>query len=225
MKNFTRISSVLLALLMVLTMSVTVFATEPSDPTETTAPVEVDGSVTYEGRANEFIFAPGSEYSPTDLFTNFKGVMPGDSLTEQILVTNAKSTGMKIKIYMRALGAQEGTDDFLSQMTLTVKKNADAVLFDAPANETAQLTEWVYLGTLSAGGEATLDVTLNVPIEMGNDYAQKIGYLDWQFKIEEIPDPPKTGDESNIALYTALAVVSLLLLTAVVLVYKRKKTA
>ena len=194
-------------------MSVTAFATE------------VDGSVTYEGNANKFIFEPGSEYSPTDLFTNFKGVMPGDVLTEQITVTNAKSTGMKIKIYMRALGAQEGTDKFLEQMTLTVKKNADAVLFEAPANETAQLTDWVLLGTLSAGGKATLDVELNVPITMGNEFANEIGYLDWQFKIEEIPDAPKTGDETNMMLYGAVALLSLILLVAVVMVYKRKKTA
>ena len=221
MKCLTRITSLLLVLLMVLAMSVNVFATEVTDP----EPVDVDGSVTYEGKANQFIFEPGSDYSPTDLFTNFKGVMPGDSLVEHITVTNAKSTGMKIKIYMRALGAQEGTDEFLKQMTLTVQKNADAVLFEAPSNETAQLTDWVLLGTLSAGGEATLDVTLNVPIEMGNEFANQIGYLDWQFKIEEIPDPPKTGDDANLMLYGAVALVSLVALTAILVVYKRKKTA
>ena len=224
MKNMKRLSSILLVLLMVLAMSVNVFATEATDPTET-EPVDVDGSVTYEGKANQFIFEPGSEYSPTDLFTNFKGVMPGDSLVEHITVTNAKSTGMKVKIYMRALGAQENTDEFLKQMTLTVKKNADATLFEAPANETAQLTDWVLLGTLSAGGQANLDVTLNVPIEMGNEFANQIGYLDWQFKVEEIPETPKTGDDSNLLLYGTMALVSLVLLVAVVMVYKRKKSA
>ena len=222
MKTLSRISAVALVLLMVLAMSVNVFATEPEAPTD---PAQVDGSVTYEGKANEFIFAPGSEYSPTDLFTNFKGVMPGDSLTEQITVKNAKTTGVKIKIYMRVLGAQEQTDDFLSQMTLTVKKNGVSDLFEAPANETAQLTDWVCLGTLSAGGEMTLDVALNIPIEMGNDYAEQIGYLDWQFKIEEIPETPKTGDESNLLLFGGLFVASLILVVALLLVYKRKRTA
>ena len=220
MKKFT---SLLLVLLMIMAMAVNVFATEVEEPT--TEPVDIDGSVTYEGKANEFIFEPGSEFSPTDLFTNFKGVMPGDSLVEHITVTNAKSTGMKVKIYMRALGAQEDTDEFLSQMTLTVKKNADAVLFEAPANETAQLTDWVLLGTVAAGGQANLEVTLNVPIEMGNEFANQIGYLDWQFKVEEIPDPPKTGDDSNMMLYGALALGSLVLLAAIVVIYKRKKTA
>lgn len=211
MKTLTRISAITLVLIMVLAMSVNVFATD------------VDGSVTYEGKANEFIFAPGSEYSDTDLFTNFKGVMPGDVLTEKIPVKNAKSTGVKVKVYMRALGAQLDTDKFLSQMTLTVK-NASTELFEAPANETAQLTDWVCLGTLSAGGELVLDVELNVPIEVDNDFANQIGYLDWQFKVEEIPDTPKTGDDSSLLLYGTMAAVSLVLLITVVTVYKRKRT-
>lgn len=226
MKTLTRISSVLLVLIMVLAMSVNVFATQPGGAVDGGLPEpDVDGSVTYEGKANQFIFAPGSEYSPTDLFTNFKGVMPGDVLTEQIVLKNAKSTGVKVKVYMRALGAQLDTDEFLSQMTLTVKKNGTSDLFEAPADQTAQLTDWVALGTLSAGGEMTLDVELNVPVEMGNDCAFQIGYLDWQFKVEEIPETPKTGDESNLLFYGGVATLSLVLLIAVLVAYKRRKTA
>lgn len=213
MKNLNRIASVLLVLLMVMAMAVNVFA------------AEVDGSVTYEGNAKSFVFEPGSELSPTDLFTNFKGVMPGDQLTEQITVKNAKSTGMKVKIYMRSLGAQLETDEFLSKMTLTVKQNGDAVLFEAPANETAQLTDWVALGTLSAGGEVTLDVTLNVPIEMDNEGAKQIGYIDWQFKVEEIPETPATGDNSNMLLYSGMAVLCIALIAVVLVMNKRKKIA
>ena len=51
-------------------------------------------SVTYTAKGGEFSFSPGGTETPGDLFTSFKGVMPGDSLTEQITVrTDYESDG------------------------------------------------------------------------------------------------------------------------------------
>ena len=208
-----KILSILVVLIIMLSIATTAYAA---------------GYVTYDGNANKFIFAPGSGYSPTDLFSDFKDVMPGDALTEQILIKNDTSNKVKIKVYMRSLGAQENTDDFLSQMNLMVEQTDDSILFAAPADKTAQLTDWVYLGTVYSGGEITLDVTLEVPITMGNDYQNKVGYIDWEFKVEELPvdpsdpKPPQTGDTSDIFLYAGLMVFSLAALI-ILLNGKRKK--
>ena len=102
-----------------------------------------------------------------------------------------------------------------------------AYMFDAAASETAQLTDWVCLGTLYSGGEVNLDVTLNVPVSMGNEFQDQIGYLDWEFKIEEYPvedtdpKPPQTGDNSNLGLWFALMICSLFMLI-ILLVWRKK---
>ena len=189
-------------------------------------------NVTYTGNSGDLIFAPGSEHSPTDLFTNFKGVMPGDSLTQAITVKNDANKEVKVKIYMRSLGAHEDSVAFLSQLGLRVEKSADnemAYMFDAAANETAQLTDWVCLGTLYSGGEVNLNVILDVPVELDNQYQYQIGYLDWEFMIEEYPvepddpKPPVTGDSASVWPWIAVAAASVCFLFLLWLIAKRRE--
>ena len=129
---------------------------------------------------------------------------------------------------MRSLGAQEGSEEFLSQLHLTVNQKGASQLFDAPASQTAQLTDWVYLGTVYSGGTIDLDVTLEVPVTLDNRFQDAIGYLDWQFRVEELPvedgDPsPDTGDNTALWLYAGLAGGSAIGLAVLFLVGKRRK--
>ena len=190
-----------------------------------------DGNAIYSGNAGQFIFEPGGLDSPTDLFPNFKGVMPGDTLTQKITVRNDADNKVKVKIYIRSLGAHEESVEFLSQLGLKVEKSADnemAYMFDANADETAQLTDWVCLGTLYSGGVVNLDVKLSVPVELDNMFQEKIGFLDWEFMIEEFPiedsDPkPPTGDTATPALWITLAAGTFVALILLFIWNKKKK--
>ncbi len=213
-----RMMTLLLALALCLCVSVTAFAEE--------------GKVTYSGDAGEFIFEPGSEHSPTDLFPDFKDVMPGDELTQKITVRNDASKKVKVKIYIRSLGAQEGSADFLSQLNLKVKMSDDnemAYMFDAAASEPAEFTDWVCLGQIYSGGEVNLDVILTVPVELGNEFQNRVGWLDWEFKVEEFPaepddpKPPATGDDTNLGMWVTMMAGSLVLMLFILFLLWRKR--
>lgn len=216
MSKLKRFASCVLTVLVLLSASLTAAA---------------NGNVTYSGDAGEFIFQPGSDLSVSDLFPEFKDVMPGDTLTQTILVRSNASDKVSTKIYLRALGAHENSQDFLSQLSLSVAAG-ETELFKAPANEKAQLTDWVELGTFSGGGEVTLDVSLHVPVSLDNRHMEQVGYLDWQFMVEETeveepekPESPKTGDTVPVGLFLGLFAGSgaLILLVLWLLLKKKKK--
>ena len=190
-----------------------------------------DGNVTYDGNAKEFIFIPGSEYSPSDLFTDFKGLMPGDSVTQKITVDNSIENDFKIRVYLRSLGAEQGSEELLSELKLTVKQDGNSELFNGTADETAQLTEWVCLGTVCPGGKIDLDVTLDVPMTLENRFRDAVGFLNWQFHVEELPvspdnpKPPQTGDDYNLLFWWLLLGLSAAVIVILFAIQKRKSSS
>lgn len=144
-----------------------------------------ESNVIYDGNAGKFIFPADG-----DLFPNLKNVMPGDTLTQTIVVKNENSKGVKVELFLQSLGTSEEMREFLSQLQLKVEKVSGNVLFDAPADLTAGLSGFVSLGILYPGGSCELLVTLTVPGELDNRYQNLSGTITWEFKVEERPDPP-----------------------------------
>ena len=176
-----------------------------------------------------FEFKPGSEYQATDLFENFKGVLPGDVLTQKVVITN--ESNVDVRIWMQQTPetwVESSMPDFLSQLRLTVKQGGK-VLFDAPASEAAQLTERTLLGFFPEHpkGSTELDVTLYVPIEMGNEYMNQLGVVPWTFYVEEIPNDntPHTGDWFVTGAWMAAAGALVSAIAVVLLLMKKRRTA
>ncbi len=200
-----------------------------------------DASVTYEGGAENYVFLPGSEYTETDLFDNFKGVMPGDELEQKITVKNENGKCDYVKIYMRAVPHDDTAnplsetvatsetvvtmEDFLHQLSLTVVKEDGTEIFKGTAEELDGLAENVLLGSFEKGESTVLTAKLSVPIELGNEYANRVGEVDWVFVAEELNNPaPETGDETNLGLYVGiLAVAGVAVVACGVAMFLKKK--
>ena len=181
-------------------------------------------SVTFEGGAENFVFLPGSQFSDSDLFQNYKMVMPGDVLTQRITVRN--TSNKQVRIYMRAEPVDASYRDFLSQMNLQVSCK-DEQIFDAAVSETAQLTENTLLGTFKTAGSTELVVTLTVPLDLGNEYMCTMGIVPWTFLVEEVPDEdtPHTGDDFELGTWLLAAGMILAAIAVVLVQIKRQKAA
>lgn len=150
-----------------------------------------DSNITYQGGAEAFVIVPDGK----DLFQNFKGVMPGDSITQKVIVSNTVTSSGGVRIYLRAETGEETAEGFLEQMALTVMEGSQ-VLSEASANQPGGLTENILLGEFHEKGQIQMDLSLTVPITMGNEFQDAAGTIHWIFTAEEL-DGEKTPNSSG----------------------------
>ncbi len=191
MKRFIKIIACLLAICtLASTLSVISFADSPS--------------VIYTGKTNVFVFEDDD-----DLFDSFKGLMPGDTVTQYITVKNTSSGSDYVNIYMRAelhdeenpmsddvaqqMGTLASMHDFLSQLSMRVfidngdnDLDNDDMIYAASPNELDGLQNNVLIGAFEQGEGATLRVELDIPTSLGNEYQHAIGEVDWVFTVDEL---------------------------------------
>lgn len=208
-----------------------------------------------------------SNYTATDLFDEFKDIMPGDTLIEKVTIVNQSRSTDYVKVYLKAVlhdengnpltysesfEKRDGKDqsgitgkrdetvasmsDFLSKLTMTVTDKKGKVIFEGSPAELDGLEKKVSLGTLRRNKSLELDVKLYWYPDANddedetndydyNDYANRVGEVDWIFTVEHRNDSsngPKTGD------YIIMGAVALMALSAAALVVlfilkKRKK--
>lgn len=148
----------------------------------------------------DVIFSPGTYYSDTDLFPGFKGVMPGDVLSQEIGIKNQAEDFDYIRVYMQALPHDEDDNplspeveasgetvasmqDFLSQLMMSVYNEGVLIYQDSP-DQPGSLADALFLGQLPFGESLSLRVELEVPISLSSDYMDRVGEVDWLFIVE-----------------------------------------
>ena len=206
-KTFKTALSLLMALALVMSLAVTAFA----QTAQSTA------DIVYQGEKKLVITPKDGHHTDTDLFGKFKGVMPGDTLTETITFKNESTTSRTDYVKLYIVAVPHGQDN------LPVDKEHITDV-DAMNAFLANFTMTVKQGD-------TVTVTLALDINADNAVSDREGEVDWKFIAEEYtstpgkppvvtPSSPKTGDETNLFLYAGLCAVSMGMIA--VLVLKRK---
>lgn len=166
-------------------------------------------TVTFDFDQKKFVFEnvlrqEGNAYP--DLFTDFKEMMPGDSHSQTIRVKVKNLEDGYIYLYLRtepvwrdnpaeitaaeAEGWKALTDQALSQMNLVIRQDEQELT-------KAALAEGVFLGKFRRDGALDLDVTLEIPIEAGNELQSLRGEIGWVFTAEYYKDPDVSADPDD----------------------------
>ena len=174
------------------------------------APGGADSQVTLVENDNGASFTLSGDGN--DLFQNFKGVMPGDTLSQTITVAADRGNDHSFYIYLyarecttvgyaehpAASGASSvvSAADFLDYLNITVDA-AGKDLGDGTHLGTGTGKSGVLLGTFDAGDSLALTVDLEVDLQMGNDFQKAAAYIDWVFYAEQVPVPDDDDDDGN----------------------------
>ena len=161
-------------------------------------------SISYNAQTNTLTVDDGT--GSTDLFTNFKGVVPGDTITQDVAIelTNVEHP---TRLYLRAdtAGMDPATVAALSEgVTLSVAfDDANGLVAepqsDAPTEVFAEDAN-VLIAEVTEPTTTTMHLTLSVDTSVGNEIADMRAEIPWVVTVEEEDDavtPPDDGDDET----------------------------
>ena len=174
-------------------------------------------SVIYEGNSKVLVAAPD------DFFAEFQEMMPGDSITETVTLSNTEDE--PVEFYFRTDISGElkeliingdyevSPEDELSRSASLLEEIELNIQLKNSYNNTQQelyngnlaamqLEDFISLGNYAAGFDGEFEFSLYVPRELGNVYALSNTEVDWIFGVKEPttpdePDNPTTPDEPD----------------------------
>ena len=188
------------------------------------ASVFATSTVQYEGGAENFVFYTANN---TDLFSDFKSMMPGDTRATDITVKNIASEYDYVKIFLRA-ESSTSSDSLLSRLTLNLYRDGE-LISTSPASDPGSLLENYELGTFYPGDETLLTVELSAPLTLGNNFQDADEEIRWLFSAEAYKDGkmvvPNTGSmpTANTASATPIIMITVLPITIVLAAINRRK--
>lgn len=161
------------------------------------------------------------EVSSEDFFANFDYMMPGDTFSDKITLTNNGSKD--IKLYFRSAASGKSQPDLLGNIGLSIKVGGRA--YYSGNLKADKLKEYGVLTTLKAGESKTMSYELVIPEKLQNEFSVENDSVLWKFKAYEIGENGeiiKTGDDTNLLIYAVTGLASLALAICLMAMRRRE---
>lgn len=226
-KRIRKAASTMLALCLLICLGISAYA---------------DAGVTYSDTTTSFSFKVEGTEDVSDLFGNlFKDMMPGDTNSQLVTITNA-SQKLSAKVYFKVEPANQEARALLKATSFRVTSNG-AVLYESKEGaEFQSVGNWIEIAKLAPQNSTSLTATLSAPLSLGNEYQGTKAEMIWYFLVQEGYSSSdnntttnttstttgvngksvKTGDESHIIAYTVAALVAIAAIPVVVIFGKKK---
>ncbi len=188
-----------------------------------------------------------------DLFYNFKNLVPGENRSQIVKITNKWENPVEIFLYADYADQKYDSPETLELIENLLKEYATIVISDENGNLIYSGSVWgnldnntmgvssmkhlKSLGVFNGGETKRLNVSLFLDSQMDNEYQDLLGKVKWvvcaqgaatadesEMIQNDIPgDSVKTGRESALYIYFAVALLSALVLIALLYFKKEKK--
>ena len=156
-------------------------------------------TIYYDGQKKEISFI---NIKDTDIFRDFKELMPGDRKEQEIL--------------FKADNIKKNTKIFLSLANNVDKEILKFIKIYENDKEITINNEYVNIANLYNDGIIKLKIVVEIPKEIGNEIEEQKGNIEWNILIQEENDElinvPNTYDENNIILYFAIIGICLIVM-------------
>lgn len=168
-----------------------------------TSQIEIITTVVFNNPDDGFSF----DVNEGDLFADFKNLVPGESRSQLVTVTNNWDKSAEIFLWADFIDQTQATDDTRALIDKLLKEYATIVITDDGGNviysgavwgnpdidsKSADSMKYPYsLGIFLSGETKNLHISLSLDSQMDNEYRELLGLIKWVFSA--------SGDESQIS--------------------------
>ena len=189
-----KVFSLLLAVMILVSLAVPAFATT----------VPSDSTILIKSKSL-FDFNVESKYTSSDLFDEFKDIMPGDTLTEKVTIVNQSRSTDYVKVYLKAVLHDEKGNPLTYSETFENTDGKDQAGISGKRDETvATMSEFLSKLTMTVTDKSGKVIFEGAPSELdGLEKRVSLGKLrknkslELNVKLYWYPDANYDKDEPN----------------------------